>query len=86
MCNIREKLLQGDLKDKSTSGIMIIGVNSSDYTLSQWYCSSEEEAKRLAFSFCENTGGCYEIIKYELLGVIRPANIPTEYIKPETKD
>lgn len=84
MSNWWNKILMGDIDQKCKSGYMIIGPNCSDFTLSTWYCDSEEQAIRMATQWSGNYGGCYEIIKYELCGVIRPTILPTEYRKPLT--
>jgi hypothetical protein len=76
---VREKILSGDLKDRIEEGFMIIGPNSLDGELSTWHCGTEEEAVRMADSWCKSNGGYFEIIKYKFCGVVRPPSIPSEY-------
>lgn len=83
--NLMNNILKGNLKDKMKSGYMIIGPNLSDGSLSTWHCSREEEAVRLSSHWAATDGGAYEIIKYELMGVVRPANYPVEYATPSGK-
>lgn len=83
MSEIWNKILSGDLKDKIKDGFMVIGQNTSDYTLSTWHYESETDAVSFAEHISRTTGGCYEIIKYEFFGVVRPAKLPTEYVKPK---
>ena len=84
---IWNKLLSGDLKDKMKAGIMIIGPSTApNNDINTWHADSEEQAVIMATLLGKKTGGCYEIIKYELLGVVRPNLVPMEYIKPEKRE
>lgn len=74
------KLLSGDLNNTAKKGIMIIGPNTFDGDIFTWHCDNEEQAVKLSTHFSEISGCCYEILKYELIGVVRPAKLPTEFI------
>lgn len=84
--DIWNKLTGGDLSTSVKSGYLILGPNSSDGTLWRWHADNEDQAVNMAKTFSETTGDGYEIFKYEFCGVVRPATLPTEYVKPPTNE
>lgn len=62
-------------------GFMVIGPNTSDGDTHCWHTDTEALAESMAKTFAQSTLSSYDIIKYEFIGIVRPALFPIEFIK-----
>jgi hypothetical protein len=64
---------------KIRSGYRVVGSNTADGSLHDWYAGTLEEANNLAKHLANSTGEEVDVLKY--LGTWRPAEPPMEFIK-----
>lgn len=82
--SIWDRLKSGDISNRMKSGYLILGPNSADGSLSDWHCDCLDGplgAITLATSFAKITGSCYEIMKYDFVGIVRPVETPIEFVQ-----
>jgi hypothetical protein len=78
--------IKGDAKHRTKSGYMILGPNCADGELCDWHSDTLDGplgAIEMAKHFSKSSGSCYEILKYEYIGVVRPVPVEVEFVQPE---
>lgn len=70
---------------KLRDGFRVVGPNTADYSISTWYMSTLDEARRFAEGIAKNVDAEYDILQY--VGTVRQKPLdprPVEFVTPST--